>query len=314
MFGFTPSPTGRPPLTRPLTPHQEIAAIIARFTTGEAQYATAIECLFFARCTSPTQPVHSAQWPCFALIVQGAKCLEVGSDVYRYGVGDYLVVSLDLPVVSRVTDASPEAPYLGLGMKIDARQLKEVMGRLTSRPPAVPEAMRGVAVNTAPPELVDAALRLLRLLDHPEDIPAMAPLIEQEILYRLLTGPFGPRLEQIARAETAGNKVAQAIAWLRQNFARPMRVEELAAHVGMSDSSLHHHFKAVTAMTPMQYQKQLRLHEARRLMLTERMDVGTAGYSVGYQSPSQFSREYSRLYGVSPLRDVNAARNPIAAE
>jgi AraC-like DNA-binding protein len=246
--------------------------------------------------------------------VQGAKSLEVGSDVYRYGVGDYLVVSLDLPVVSRVVEASPEAPYLGLGLKIDAQQLKEVMGRLVTRPAGAPEAMRGVAVNTAPPELVDAALRLLRLLDRPEDIPAMAPLIEQEILYRLLTGPLGPRLQQIAMAETAGNKVAQAIAWLRQNFARPLRVEELAGHVGMSDSSLHHHFKAVTAMTPMQYQKQLRLHEARRLMLTEHMDVGTAGYSVGYQSPSQFSREYSRLYGISPLKDVGTARLPIAAE
>jgi AraC-like DNA-binding protein len=304
----------RLPLTRLLTPHQEIASIIARFATGEGEYLTAIDSLFFARRSSATQPHHTAQWPCFALIVQGAKSLEVGSDVYRYGVGDYLVVSLDLPVVSRVTQASPEAPYLGLGVKIDAQQLKDVMGRLVTRPAAAPDEMRGVAVNTAPPELVDAALRLLRLLDRPEDIPAMAPLIEQEILYRLLTGPFGPRLLQIAMTETPGNKVAQAIAWLRENFARPLRIEELAERVGMSDSSLHHHFKAVTAMTPMQYQKQLRLHEARRLMLMERMDVGTAGYSVGYQSPSQFSREYNRLYGLSPLKDVGAMRAPTAAE
>jgi AraC-like DNA-binding protein len=140
----------------------------------------------------------------------------------------------------------------------------------------------------------------------------LIPLVEQEILYRLLTGPFGPRLVQIAVTESPRNKIAQAITWLRENYTRPLRIEELAECVGISISSLHHHFKAVTAMTPMQYQKQLRLHEARRLMLIERMDVGTAGYTVGYQSPSQFSREYSRLYGLSPLRDVGATQERIA--
>jgi AraC-like DNA-binding protein len=170
-----------------------------------------------------------------------------------------------------------------------------------------PHDMRAVAVNKANPDLLDAVARLLRLLDRPQDIAAMAPLIEQEILYRVATGPFGPAQLQIAMLETPTNRVAQAIAWLRQNFTRPLRIEELAQHVGMSPSSLHHHFKAVTAMTPMQYQKQLRLHEARRLMLSERLDVGSAGYSVGYQSPSQFSREYSRLYGLPPLRDVTAS-------
>lgn len=135
-----------------------------------------------------------------------------------------------------------------------------------------------------------------------------AALIEQEILYRLLSGPVGSRLLQIATTETPGNKIARAIAWLKENFARPLRIEELAKHVGMSVSSLHHHFKAVTAMTPMQHQKQLRLHEARRLMLMERVDIGTAGYAVGYQSPSQFSREYSRLYGKPPLRDIDGLR------
>jgi AraC-like DNA-binding protein len=176
------------------------------------------------------------------------------------------------------------------------------------------DEMRGVAVNAAPAELLDASVRLLRLLDRPEDIPVMAPLIEQEILYRLLTGPFGPRLLQITMTESPGNKISQAIAWLRENFTRPLRLEALAERVGMSVSSLHHHFKAVTAMTPMQYQKQLRLREARRLMLMERLDVGTAGYTVGYQSPSQFSREYRRLYGLSPLRDVGATLERIAPE
>ena len=296
-------------------PHHEMAAIIARFASRDGEYATAIDGLVFARRSSPTDPVHTAQWPCFALVVQGAKSLRLGADVYRYGVGDYLVVSLSLPVVSRVTEASARSPHLGLGMKIEADRLKAIMGRVSLETSAIaPDEMRGVAVNTAPAELLDASVRLLRLLDRPHDIPAMAPLIEQEILYRLLTGPFGPRLVQIAMTESPSNKIARAIAWLRENFTRPLRVEELSECVGMSVSSLHHHFKAVTAMTPMQYQKQLRLQEARRLMLIERLDVGTAGYSVGYQSPSQFSREYSRLYGLSPLRDVRAAQERIAAE
>jgi AraC-like DNA-binding protein len=151
-------------------------------------------------------------------------------------------------------------------------------------------------------------------LDRPGDIAAMAPLIEQEILYRILTGPDGPRLLHIAMAESHSNKIARAVAWLKENYARILRIEELADHIGMSVSSFHHHFKAVTAMTPMQFQKQLRLHEARRLMLVERLDAGTAGHRVGYQSPSQFSREYSRLYGLSPMRDVDGTRDALAAE
>jgi len=302
--------------TKTGAPYQEMASIIARFATRDEERPSPIANLFFSRRSSPThQCVHTSQWPCFALVVQGAKSLTLGSEVYRYGVGDYLVVSLDLPVVSRVTQASIEAPNFGLGMKIEPDRLKELLGRVNiARPAIVPNSARAVAVNKAPPDLVDAVMRLLRLLDRPEDIAAMAPLIEQEILYRLLTGPFGPSLLQMAVLETPANKIAQAVAWLRQHFTQPLRIEELAGRVGMSTSSLHHHFKAVTAMTPMQYQKQLRLHEARRLMLVERLDVGMAGYSVGYQSPSQFSREYNRLYGLSPLRDVGGMRLALTAQ
>jgi AraC-like DNA-binding protein len=295
--------------------YSELIAIVSRFAATDGPYDTAIGGLFFSRQSAPTSYSHIAQWPCFALVLQGAKTLNVGADTYRYSVGDYLMVSLDLPVASRVTEASVDRPYLGFGMAIDPARLKEVLARVDVVPRAVaPDDMRGVAVNVAPPDLLDAALRLLRLLDRPQDIAAMAPLIEQEILYRLLTGPLGPRLMQIATAETPSNRIAHAIDWLRDNFNRPLRIEELAERIGMSVSSLHHHFKAVTALTPIQFQKQLRLHEARRLMFVERMDVGTAGYSVGYQSPSQFSREYSRLYGQSPLRDANTARMQVAAE
>ncbi len=210
-------------------PYREMAAIIARFATAHGSHPSAIPGLFFSRQTAPTHYVHVAQWPCFALVVQGAKTLQLGTEIYRYGVGDYLVVSLDLPVMSQVIEASVAEPYMGLGLSIDPDRLKEVLARVNvSRPVISSDDMRGVAVNVAPPDLLDAALRMLRLLDRPEDIPAMAPLIEQEILYRLLTGPLGPRLLQIATAETPSNRIALAIAWLRENFSQPLRIEDLA--------------------------------------------------------------------------------------
>jgi AraC-like DNA-binding protein len=293
----------------------EIAAIIARHTSGTGMFPTAIENLVFGRQTAPTNPVHLAHRPAFALIAQGQKSVTLGQDVYHYGVGDCVVVSFDLPVISRVSVASPQAPHLGLGMMINPDRLREVLQRIAvPQVAATADGMRGLAVHKASPALVDATLRYLRLLDTPSDIAGVAPLVEQEILYRLLTGPYGPRLIQIATVDSPGNRVAKAIAWLREHYARPLRIEDLADHCGMSVSSLHHHFKAVAAMTPMQYQKQLRLNEARRLMLVENMDAGTAGHNVGYQSPSQFGLEYTRLYGQSPLRDVATLRTQVAAE
>ncbi len=209
-------------MARALNPYREMASIIARFAKSDGECSTPIDSLFFARRSSPTLPLHIAQWPCFALVVQGAKSLGLGAEVHCYGVGDYLVVSVDLPVLSRVTQASTETPHFGLGMAITPDRLKEVLGRIdVARSAIAPTVMRGVAVNKAPPDLLDATVRLLRLLDRPEDISVMAPLIEQEILYRLLTGPYGPHLLQIATTETPSNKIAQAIAWLRENFTRP---------------------------------------------------------------------------------------------
>jgi len=290
----------------------EINAVIARSTESDGLMPTAVDHLFFGRQSSPSLPMHLAQWPCFALVTQGAKRLTLGDEVFHYGVGDCLLVTLDLPVVSCIVEATPERPKLSLGMAIDSARLQEVLSRVSLPPEALRgDTLRGVAVHKAPIELLDAMLRLVRLLERPQDIAAMAPLIEQEILYRLLTGPHGPTLLRIASANSPSNKIAKAIAWLRQHYAQPLRIEALASHVGMSPSSLHHHFNLVTAMTPLQYQKRLRLQEARRLMLVERMDVGSAGYRVGYQSPSQFSREYSRQFGLSPLRDVESARGNI---
>ena len=294
---------------------REIADIIARYAANGSDHPTGLASLYLKRQTEPTQLVHTAQWPCFGLVAQGAKRLQLGTETYTYAAGDYVLVSLDLPMSSCIVEASETQPHLGMGFAIDPQLLKEVLGRFGNghadapAHPQLPE--RGVVVAKASADLLDATLRLLRLLDRPRDIPVMAPLLEQEVLYRLLVGPYGARLRQIALAESPSNKVAKAISWLRSNYASPLRIEDLADRVGMSESSLHHNFKTVTAMTPMQYQKQLRLHEARRLMLVERLDVGSAGYAVGYQSPSQFSREYARLYGQPPIRDVGSARGPV---
>jgi len=305
-------------MTLPFNPNQELASIIARFAAEDGESRTPIDGLNLYRQSAVTVWQHGAYRPCYAIVVQGRKTLTVGADTYHYGVGEYILTALDLPVSTQVTNVGSDTPYLCFSMALDGERLKELLSRVSVPLQAVTaEPLRGLAVNAASPELLDASLRLLRLLDRPEDIPAMAPLIEQEILYRLLTGPNGPRLLQVAMAESQSNRVARAIAWLRGNFEQSLRIDELAERVGMSVSSLHHHFKAVTAMSPMQYQKQLRLHEARRLMIVEQLDVGSAGHRVGYQSPSQFSREYSRLYGLPPLRDVEAMRNSnnaVAAE
>ncbi len=294
--------------------YAEIARLVARYAKDDHP-ELAIDGLYLTRRCSPSGRLHVDQRPSFWLVAGGRKCLTVGDQDLHYGVGDCLLVALDLPATARILQASEAEPHLCVGVAINPARLAELIGRLPEQAStAPPGGVRGVAVNPASPELLDATLRLLRLLDRPGDVAAMAPLIEQEILYRLLSGPQGARLMHIAMAEGQGQRVTRAVAWLRQHFDQPLRIELLAEHVGMSESSLHHHFKAVTNMTPMQYQKQLRLYEARRLMLVEGLDVGAAGFSVGYQSPSQFSREYRRLYGLPPARDLEALRTPIAAE
>lgn len=283
---------------------QALAQLIDRHAPGDGRHTSAIDWLFFGRSSAPSEPAHIAQWASFALVAQGGKALHIGDEILHYGPGDLLLVTLDMPVRSCVTVATPEKPNLGIGITINESRL---MRYLEQFPPVLPlsqaSSERGITVHKMSPLLIDAVIRLVRLLDHPQDITALAPLIEQEIFYRLLTGPEGPRILNMALAERPGNRVAQAARWLRENFHRPLKIDQLASNVGMSVSSLHHHFKAVTAMTPMQYQKQLRLNEARRLMRVEKLDAGTAGYRVGYQSASQFSREYSRFYGRSPARD-----------
>ena len=294
-------------MTLPFSPYEEIASIAARFVKSDGEVNTAVANLVLSRRSAPSAPLYVDYRPCIGLVLQGTKSVKLGDETMHYGVGDYVLTSIELPVTSQVTKASPDVPHLCFVLAIDTERLSALMQRIDiPKPGADSDCGRGIVTNIAPPDLLDAATRLLRLLDRPEDIPAMAPLIEQEILYRVLTGPAGPRLLQIATSESRSNRIARAVSWLRVNFHRTLRIEDLAETAGMSASSFHHHFKSVTAMTPVQFQKKLRLHEARRLMLVEGLDVGSAWHRVGYQSPSQFSRDYSRLYGLPPLRDVSA--------
>lgn len=245
-----------------------------------------------------------------AIIAQGAKQVSLGSDTFHYSRMQYLLTSVDLPVQVRVVEASEEAPHLCVVLAIDIADVAALVDS-GNGPRALP-VTRGISVSEVSPELLDAMTRMLRLLDQPGDIAVLAPLLRRELTFRLLNGPVGARLRHMALASSQSHQVGQAIDWIKHNFAQPLRIEQLAGMANMSMSSLHHHFKAITAMTPMQYQKLLRLQEARRLMLVEKIDAGTAGYRVGYASESQFSREYSRQFGRAPMRDVGQVRAQLA--
>lgn len=272
------------------------------------------------RIDQPYLNTCSVYEPCVAVIVQGSKRILLGNETLSYGEDRYLIASMDLPVKSAVMEASPERPYLGVALRLDWREIASLMLELPAPPKgaegAVPRDNRAMSTGALTAPLLDAFDRLLALLDQPQDIPALAPLVRREIHYRLLVGEAGARLRQIATVDTQSHQVARTIASLNARFTEPLRVEALAREAGMSLSTFHHHFKALTAMSPLQYQKQLRLTEARRLMLSERVDAATAAYRVGYESPSQFSREYRRLFGAPPTRDIADIRwqpEPLAA-
>ena len=286
---------------------------IARLTEDGEKHETAIPRLSLFRRIAPTEPISSMYEPSICLITQGAKRVLLGEDSYVYDAHHFLITSMDLPTVVQVTDASPEKPYLGLRLKLDLREVSQLMVDSNLPPPRAQQSGRGMAIGEATPPLFVAFQRLIDLLADEKAIPILAPLIQREIIYRLLVGDQGARLRQIASTGSQGNQIAQAVEWLKGNFARPLRIDDLARQVNMSTSTLHHHFRALTAMSPLQYQKWLRLNEARRLMLTENHDASTAAYQVGYESPSQFSREYGRLFGTPPLRDITNLRQMSAA-
>ena len=271
-------------------------------------FATAIPGLSLFRRDHPAPPAVCMIEPSLILVGRGEKRLWIGGEGHSYDCSRFLVTSLDLPANSEVLLASPEQPCVGLVLKLDVSMLAEVIAK--GRLPATRDRPMGTGVGIGPlaPSLEGALDRLLSLLDEPEAIEVLAPLILREIHYRLLNSNQGPRLRQITAVDGQGYRIAKAIDWLKINYAEGLRIDELAARVQMSTPTFHHHFRQLTAMSPLQYQKWLRLNEARRLMLVEHLDVSRAAFAVGYESPSQFSREYGRLFGTAPSRDMAQLR------
>ncbi|YAF59706.1 AraC family transcriptional regulator [Pseudomonas sp. E102] len=251
--------------------------------------------------------------PSIVLVAQGMKQVWIGGQAYGYDTARFLMTSLDMPANSEVLAASPQQPCLGLVMRLDLRMVADLIAQGSVIPRVERAVGIGAGIGTATQDFLEPFVRLLALLDEPDAIPVLAPLIQREIHYRLLMGDQAARLRQIASVDSQGYRIAKAIDWLKLNYTGPVRVEDLASRVQMSAPTFHHHFRQLTAMSPLQYQKWLRLNEAKRLMLNEHLDVASAAYQVGYESPSQFSREYSRLFGASPKRDIAALRRPANA-
>ncbi|MFV0662799.1 AraC family transcriptional regulator [Denitromonas sp.] len=288
--------------------HAALAPTIDRWTVGVEDRATPIPGLAFFRREVPTEACICLIEPSVVLVVQGAKQMWMGGVAYAYDKARFLITSLDLPASSQVLEASTDAPCLGLVLKLDLRMMAELIAHGGLPPPRERSDDKGMGIGTITPPLLEPFTRLLNLLDEPDAIATLAPLIQREIHYRLLMSDQAPRLWQIASAGSQSHRVARAIDWLKLNYAAPLRIDELAGRVQMSSSSLHHYFRQLTAMSPLQYQKWLRLNEAKRLMLNEDLDAASAAFQVGYESPSQFSREYSRLFGAPPKRDIAQLR------
>lgn len=288
---------------------EELAALVDRHTDnqGNGAHATAIDSLFFMRECNPIAAMHVVSEPLLAIVIQGKKEVWLNEEVYRYGVAQYLLVSIDLPLTGCVTEATPTQPYLGFKLKLDPAKLCEIIAQ-ASLGIDKNESVRGWCVSDADPSLIDCAIRLTKLLETPQDIPFLAPMIIREIYYRLLTGEQGEAVRQIATAGSNMQRIAEVIQHIKAAFTQPLRVEELAEQANMSAASFHRHFKSVTSMSPLQYQKQLRLLAARQIMLAEDVDATQAAYQVGYESPSQFSREYARMFGAPPMRDIERLR------
>jgi AraC-like DNA-binding protein len=288
----------------------KLARCISAYAPHDGSFDLHIPGLTVSRTTrTNTECAHALRLPSLCLIAQGAKSVIVGEEVYEYDASRMLVFSLALPVAAQVTQASHSEPYLALRLDLDPRKIAELV--LKVYPHGLPpvEERRAVYVAALDASIVNAAVRLMDCLAQPGDVELLAPLVVDEILIRLLRSRIGPRVAQMGFAESSVHRLAKAISWLRANFSQPMKVEELAEMVHMSVSSFHEHFKSVTSMSPLQYQKALRLQEARRLMLSAMMDAGAASQHVGYLSASQFSREYSRFFGSAPVKDIARLRN-----
>lgn len=290
---------------------EELLAAVGRYTArqaGESPFATAIEGFTILRSEREKRTSHMILKPALCVVVQGAKWTSFGERRFEYRAGQALVVSVEMPAFGRVTEASPTEPFLGLVMEFDLAIMREVLQGLETPPARGGRPGHGVFVTHFDGALADCVLRAVRLLDTPQAIGMLYPSIMREVCYWLLTGPQGGAVARMTLAGNHAHRVINAVHVLRARFAEPVRVEELAAIAQLSPSAFHRHFKSLTSMTPLQYQKQLRLLEARRLMVTNAANVESAAFEVGYESPSQFSREYTRMFGTPPRRDVAALR------
>ncbi len=289
---------------------RELAALIDNYSSGDGVHATAVNGLFCIRLSAPNMKLPSVYQPSICVIVQGAKQVLLEGEIYRYAPPQFLAVSVDLPLLGQVIEASAERPYLCLQIEIDPRQIGELIAQSGDAGWSRADTARGVFVGTPDEPTLEAVLRLARLLEKPRDIPVLAPTMLRELHYRLLSGDYGHAIAQMAIVGSSTHKIGQIIRRIKTHLASPIRVEELAALANMSPSSFHQHFKAVTAMSPLQYQKRLRLTEARHILLSENVDAASTAYRVGYQSVSQFSREYARMFGAPPMRDIEGIRSP----
>ncbi|HCH4263331.1 TPA: AraC family transcriptional regulator [Vibrio parahaemolyticus] len=283
-----------------------LAEQIQKWTGDATQFDTEIPGLKLSRWTTPTQPTSYSHNPSICLIAQGKKRVLLGKDSFTYDTNHFLISSVNLPITANIVEATEEAPYLGLIMELDLQEISQLIVDSELSFNSSKEAQKGIAVGELSGSLQSAFVRLMALLDEPDNIKILAPVIKREIFYRLLLTEQGARLNQIVTTGSHSHQIAKAIDWLKNNFVKPLSVGDLAAYTGMSKSAFYTHFRSMTSMTPLQFQKKLRLSEARRLMLTENLDAMATTFKVGYESPSQFSREYSRLFGAPPSKDIKA--------
>jgi AraC-like DNA-binding protein len=291
-----------------------LARKIASFIGSEEKLITEVPGLLFSRRTAPTAPAAATYEPSLAVVAQGRKQAILGGSRFVFDESRYLLTSLDLPVICNVIEASAEVPYLCFVLKLEIAVVRELLSREEIQMDEAPADSPAMATGKTTAELLDACCRLVDLLNTPRDIPFLSSLIQREIIYRILRGPEGARLRAIATLGDQSQRAAKAIAWIKANYAKPLRVEDLAQLAGMGLSTLHHHFRALTAMSPLQYQKQIRLQSARGRMLVDGLDAASAAFEVGYESASQFSREYSRFFGQPPMRDIRNLRLPDAPQ
>ncbi|WP_431509522.1 AraC family transcriptional regulator [Variovorax sp. DAIF25] len=286
----------------------DLQRAVARIANTDGDHLTAIPALSLHRRSAATAPLHCLYGFGLGITVSGQKRVALGGEVFDYAAGQSLLTTADLPVVSHITRASTAQPFVGLALQLDPRAVVQLAAEMALPPPTRDGNQRAMSLGDLDPTLLGAVTRLVDLLAEPRLIPQLAPLLQREIMVRLLAGRHGPQLQRLVAIGSPSQQVAQSMAWLKLNFTRNVLADELAASANMSPSTFRQHFRAVAGMSPMQYLKQLRLQEARQLMLNQGIDAGTAGVRVGYESASQFSREYARLFGAPPLRDIRRMR------